>query len=57
MIRLYLRNGWTVLWQKGSHVQVGKGSARTTIPMHRELKKGTEHGLLKILKRTDKEEQ
>ena len=35
--------GWQVLRQKGSHAQMGKGSRRTTIPVHgkRDLKIGT----------------
>lgn len=51
MLRLYQKAGWIILRQKGSHVAVGKGSERETIPMHRELKKGTEHKLLKKLGR------
>lgn len=49
MLKLYEKLGCSVLRQKGSHVIVGKGSFRETIPMHHELKKGTEHYLLKRL--------
>jgi len=49
MLKRYLQCGWVVLRQKGSHVIVGKGQLRETIPMHRELKKGTEHALNKRL--------
>ncbi len=49
MLKRYLANGWIVLRQKGSHVIVGKDHLRETIPMHRELKKGTEHALKKRL--------
>jgi predicted RNA binding protein YcfA (HicA-like mRNA interferase family) len=42
-----------VLRQKGSHVAIGKGGQVETIPMHRELAKGTEHGLLKRLKKKE----
>ena len=49
MVRLYEENGWAILRQKGSHLQVGKGTERETIPMHRELKKGLERKLLKRL--------
>jgi len=49
MLRRYLREGWRVLRQKGSHVIVGKNSLRETIPLHRELKKGLESALLKRL--------
>ena len=54
MLKLYLKAGWIVLRQKGSHVTVAKGTEKETIPMHRELKRGTEHGLLKRLKETEK---
>ena len=47
MLRLYKLNGWTELRQKGSHVVVGKGNLRETIPLHRELKKGLELSLKK----------
>lgn len=50
MRRLFEQNGWTELRQKGSHVVMGKGNERETIPMHRELKKGLERKLLKRLK-------
>jgi predicted RNA binding protein YcfA (HicA-like mRNA interferase family) len=50
MLKLYEKLGCTVLRQKGSHVQVGKGSFRESIPMHKELKRGMEHYLLKRLK-------
>jgi predicted RNA binding protein YcfA (HicA-like mRNA interferase family) len=49
MLRLYLHHGWKLLRQKGSHVQLGKGPERETIPMHKELKKGLEKRLLKRL--------
>ncbi len=52
MKKLYERAGWIFLRQSGSHVAMGKGALRETIPMHRELKKGTEQKLLKRLKRT-----
>ncbi len=47
MLKLYLKHGWEILRQKGSHVQIGKGNERETIPMHKELKKGLERFLLK----------
>ena len=50
MLKLFLQHGWVELRQKGSHVIVGKGSERETIPLHRELKKGTEHALKKKLR-------
>jgi len=47
VLRLYEKEGWTVLRQKGSHVIVGKDGERETIPMHKELKRGLERSLLK----------
>jgi predicted RNA binding protein YcfA (HicA-like mRNA interferase family) len=47
MVKHYLRNGWTVLRQKGRHVRLGKGKLRETIPLHRELKRGIEKTLVK----------
>jgi predicted RNA binding protein YcfA (HicA-like mRNA interferase family) len=49
MLKLYENAGWRALRQQGSHVIVGKGGDRQTIPMHRELKKGLERALLKTL--------
>lgn len=49
VLRLYENNGWSLLRQKGSHVVVGKGNERETIPMHKELKTGLEKKLLKRL--------
>ena len=49
LLKLFLKSGWIILRQKGSHVIVGKGNKRETIPMHRELKKGLEHKLLRRL--------
>jgi predicted RNA binding protein YcfA (HicA-like mRNA interferase family) len=51
MLRRYLANGWVVLRQKGSHVTVGMGRDRNTIPIHgnQDLGKGLERKLLKKL--------
>lgn len=51
ILKLFIQNGWVVLRQKGSHVIVGKGPERETIPLHRELKKGLEHALKKRLEK------
>ncbi len=51
MLRLYLRAGWVILHRRGSHVKVGNGSLRETIPMHKELGRGLEKKLLKRLQR------
>ena len=53
MLALYERQNWVVLRKRGSHVIVGKGNLRQTIPMHKELKKGLERKLLKTLKEGD----
>ncbi len=50
MLKLFLKEGWIVLRQKGSHVVIEKGSEVEVIPMHRELSKGTEHDLKKRLR-------
>ena len=47
----FLKKGWIVLRQKGSHVQIKKGSLNETIPMHKELAKGLEMKLLKSLEK------
>ena len=49
MLKRYQRAGWIVVARKGSHVKVGKGGLRETIPMQKELKKGLEAKLLKRL--------
>jgi predicted RNA binding protein YcfA (HicA-like mRNA interferase family) len=49
MKKLFEDRGWTQLRQNGSHVIMGKGDLRETIPMHKELKKGLERSLLKRL--------
>ncbi len=49
MLKLFTADGWKRLRGRGSHVVVGKGELRETIPMHRELKKGLERALLKRL--------
>ncbi|MBN2659559.1 MAG: type II toxin-antitoxin system HicA family toxin [Spirochaetales bacterium] len=48
MIQLYKKNGWNVIRQTGSHVQLRKGSRHQTIPNHTgDLGKGLEQRLLK----------
>lgn len=49
MLKKFEKDGWAFIRQNGSHVIVGKGGERETIPMHKELKKGTERALLKRL--------
>lgn len=42
--------GWVFKSQKGSHVKLEKNGKIVIIPMHKELKKGTEHSLRKFLR-------
>lgn len=51
MMKLYLKNGWIKVSQKGSHVKVAKDDQIEIIPMHKELKKGLESKLLKRVKK------
>lgn len=51
LLKIFLQEGWIILRQKGSHVIVGKGPLRESIPQHRELKKGLEYSLRKRLKK------
>ena len=50
MVKKYQDQDWIVLRQRGSHIILGRGQERETIPDHRELKKGLEKKLLKRLK-------
>jgi predicted RNA binding protein YcfA (HicA-like mRNA interferase family) len=50
MLRRFLLSGWSLLRQRGSHVIVGKDDLRAVIPLHKELKKGLESALLKVLR-------
>ncbi len=49
MLKLFIKKGWVILRQKGSHVFIEKGSDHETIPLHKELDKGIEKYLLKRL--------
>jgi len=51
MLKRYKKAGWQVIRQKGSHVIIGQGSKRETIPMQKELKKGLESYFIKRLAR------
>jgi predicted RNA binding protein YcfA (HicA-like mRNA interferase family) len=53
MLKRYLKAGWVALRQRGSHVQVEKGALNETIPIHKELRKGTEQKLLKSLRKSE----
>jgi len=52
MLKLYRKAGWVIIHRKGSHVKVGKGNLRETIPLHKELKLGLEQALFKRLEHT-----
>ena len=52
MLKRFRKAGWIILARRGSHVKVGKGALRETIPMHTELKRGLELRLLKRLRET-----
>lgn len=43
IVKMLQAHGWSVLRTQGSHVRMGKGSARTTVPVHgaRDVKAGT----------------
>ena len=41
------RLGFEVVRQRGSHVVLRRGSQGCVVPMHRELKIGTLHGIIK----------
>lgn len=50
LVREFEVAGWTVKSQKGSHVKLEKDGKIVIIPLHRELKNGTEHAIRKQLK-------
>ena len=50
ILKMFKKQGWEKLRQSGSHVIVGKGILRESIPMHKEIKKGLENKLVKTLK-------
>lgn len=52
MLKLFLREGWKLVSQKGSHVKVTLSGRIEIIPMHKELKIGLEKKLLKRLHST-----
>lgn len=48
--RLFELQGWIFVRQNGSHMIMRKDGRTVPIPNHKELKKGTEHDLLKKLR-------
>ena len=49
MIKRFQKAGWVVIRQRGSHVRLELGAHRESVPLHKELKKGTEAKLMKRL--------
>ena len=49
LIKKLEASGWTVLRSKGSHYRMGKGTLRTTIPVHGQRDIGK--GLLKAIEK------
>ena len=47
LIKILVREGFSVRRQAGSHVVLQKGSAIFSVPLHEELKKGTLKPILK----------
>ncbi len=52
VLKLYVKAGWLIIHRKGSHVKIGKGPLRETIPVHKELGVGLQRKLLKRLAET-----
>lgn len=50
--KAFIAAGWKLLRTRGSHKTYAFGELRETIPMHDELATGTEHELLKSLKKS-----
>lgn len=53
LAREFQRYGWRVKSQRGSHLKLERKGKVVVIPLHRELKKGTEFALRKILEEKD----
>ena len=49
LVKALVKEGWTVVRQRGSHVRLKKTGRRTAlvVPLHRELKRGTLAGILR----------
>ena len=50
MIKEFKKVGWIEKGQKGNHVKMEKDGKIVIIPMHKELKKGTEQAIRKFLR-------
>ena len=51
--KLAERLGWVFMRQKGSHMVMKRGSVTISIPDHKELATGTEHDLLREVRRPE----
>jgi len=47
LIKLLQETGFEIVRQKGSHISLRKGEAKTVVPLHNDLAKGTLLGILK----------
>jgi predicted RNA binding protein YcfA (HicA-like mRNA interferase family) len=54
LAKVFEKAGWTIKGQRGSHLKLEKAGKVVIIPLHRELKKGTEMAIRKSLKRDEK---
>lgn len=50
LVKEFVAAGWVIKSQRGSHVKLEKAGKIIIIPLHRELKKGTEHAIRRFLK-------
>lgn len=50
LVIVFKKAGWIEKSQKGSHVKMEKNGRTVIIPLHKEIKKGTEHSIRKQLK-------
>jgi predicted RNA binding protein YcfA (HicA-like mRNA interferase family) len=50
LIKLLEAEGWEAVRQRGDHVRLRKAGQRhaLVVPLHHELKKGTEAGILRV---------
>jgi len=57
IVKFLSKKGFEVYSRKGSHVKMisRERQTKTIVPMHREISKGTLHGIIKQAKLTDKE--
>ena len=54
LAKQFEKAGWVMKGQKGSHLKLEKDGRVVIIPLHRELKRGTEMAIRKSLKKDEK---